>query len=301
VADQSGPDRLGSLRPDNDPNSVPRGPWYRGFRRPTQHAEGSRSWAGRPLTLALGWFLSCIVITAVTLTAVQRVGREVSGSQGLLTTQGAIRQQVAAQSASAASASSASLKPIAPVVVADGAPASTAPAVAPTAAHPTPTKHSSAPVASAPVVASSSAASITPTPVIVKPPPGATEYVYVCLAGKAVGGPVVSSPSPSASPSPSVTATGTGTATPSPTTTPTVSGSASPTNTTTSSASPTPTPGKTVINVRLGTSPIIIGQIVIACSGDSIANANATTVVPGYTLTVRSTSNPQLDVFFAKT
>jgi hypothetical protein len=53
--------------------------------------------------------------------------------------------------------------------------------------------------------------------------------------------------------------------------------------------------------VRLGTLPIIIGQIVIACSGDSIANANATTLVPGYTLTVRSTSNPQLDVFFAKT
>jgi hypothetical protein len=300
VADQSGPDRLGSQRPANNPNSGPRGPWYRGFRRPTQHAEGSRSWAGRPFTLALGWFLSCVVITAVTLTAVQRVGREVSGSQGLLTTQGVIKQQVAAQSASAASASSASARPINPVVIPDSAP-NTAPTIAPSAAHPTPTKRTTTPIASVPVAASSSPASTSPTPVIVKPPPGATEYVYVCLAGKAVGGPVVPSSSPSASPSPSVTPTGSGGTTPSPTATPTASGSASPSNSATSSASPTPTPGKSVINVRLGTSPVIIGQIVIACSGDSIANANATTVVPGYTLTVRSTSNPQLDVFFAKT
>jgi hypothetical protein len=41
------------------------------------------------------------------------------------------------------------------------------------------------------------------------------------------------------------------------------------------------------------------GQILIACSGNSIANANATPST-GYTLTVRSTSNPQVDVFFAK-
>jgi hypothetical protein len=53
--------------------------------------------------------------------------------------------------------------------------------------------------------------------------------------------------------------------------------------------------------VTLGVDPLRIGQINIACSGNSIANANATTLVQGYTLIVRSTSDPQLDVFFAKT
>jgi hypothetical protein len=43
-----------------------------------------------------------------------------------------------------------------------------------------------------------------------------------------------------------------------------------------------------------------IGQINITCVGDSIAVANATTLVQGYTLTVRSTTNPQVDVFFSK-
>jgi hypothetical protein len=34
--------------------------------------------------------------------------------------------------------------------------------------------------------------------------------------------------------------------------------------------------------------------------GDSIGIANATTLVQGYTLTVRSTTNPRVDVFFSK-
>jgi hypothetical protein len=57
---------------------------------------------------------------------------------------------------------------------------------------------------------------------------------------------------------------------------------------------------KNFIFVKLGTPLTTIGQINIACSGDSIANANATTSGKGYTLTVRSTSNPQVDVFFSK-
>ncbi len=68
----------------------------------------SRRLPGRPLTLALGWLLSCVVITAVTLTAVEQVGREVSGSQGLIATQAGVAHQAAVQSASAASAASAS-------------------------------------------------------------------------------------------------------------------------------------------------------------------------------------------------
>ncbi|HEY5455801.1 MAG TPA: hypothetical protein VIJ96_10050 [Acidothermaceae bacterium] len=52
--------------------------------------------------------------------------------------------------------------------------------------------------------------------------------------------------------------------------------------------------------MKLGTPPTTIGQINIACSGDSIANANATTSGKDYTLTVRSTINPQVDVFFSK-
>jgi hypothetical protein len=65
-------------------------------------------------------------------------------------------------------------------------------------------------------------------------------------------------------------------------------------------ASGSPVTSKNFIFVKLGTPPTTIGQINIACSGDSIANANATTSGKGYTLTVRSTSNPQVDVFFSK-
>jgi hypothetical protein len=42
------------------------------------------------------------------------------------------------------------------------------------------------------------------------------------------------------------------------------------------------------------------GRIVVACTGNSIANANATVSDSTYTLTVRSTSNPRVDVFFGK-
>jgi hypothetical protein len=43
------------------------------------------------------------------------------------------------------------------------------------------------------------------------------------------------------------------------------------------------------------------GTIVIACKGSSIANANATTSDSSYTLTVVSTSDPKVDVYFSKT
>lgn len=42
------------------------------------------------------------------------------------------------------------------------------------------------------------------------------------------------------------------------------------------------------------------GQIVIACSGDSIANASATLSDSSYTLTVKSTTDPNVDVVFTK-
>ncbi|MDQ1465292.1 MAG: hypothetical protein QOC73_2233, partial [Actinomycetota bacterium] len=62
-----------------------------------------------------------------------------------------------------------------------------------------------------------------------------------------------------------------------------------------SSPSPTPSPstGKIVFDVPGG-------RVVVACSGNSIANANATVSDSSYTLTVKSTSNPAVDVFFTK-
>ena len=51
-------------------------------------SDGGRGWFGRPLTLAAGWLLSCVLITAVTFTAVEHVGREVSGTQDLLSARG---------------------------------------------------------------------------------------------------------------------------------------------------------------------------------------------------------------------
>jgi len=42
------------------------------------------------------------------------------------------------------------------------------------------------------------------------------------------------------------------------------------------------------------------GRIVIACLGNTIANASATTTDPGYTLTPRSLVDPRIDVFFSK-
>ncbi|HZV27600.1 MAG TPA: hypothetical protein VFG00_15085, partial [Acidothermaceae bacterium] len=295
--------------------SGPRGRWWRRVASTVFSAPAavSRRLPGRPLTLALGWFLSCVVITAVTLTAVEQVGREVSGSQGLITTQAGIKQQVAAQSASAASAASASSAlPVQP-------PASVATAVLPTSKPTTPVappshtpsaKPSVTPTTSPPTVPISAAPVSSPTPVVVKPPPGATEYIYVCRAGQAVGGAVEPSlspsptpsatptPSTSISPAPTVTPTGATSTSPSPSPTPTTSTSATPTALPTASGSPVTS--KNFIFVKLGTPLTTIGQINIACSGDSIANANATTSGKGYTLTVRSTSNPQVDVFFSK-
>lgn len=43
------------------------------------------------------------------------------------------------------------------------------------------------------------------------------------------------------------------------------------------------------------------GQIVIACSGNSIANASATLTDSTYKLTVKSTTDPRVDVVFANT
>ena len=184
-------------------------------------ADGGRRLPGRPLTLALGWLLSCVLITAVTLTAVQRVGREVSGSQGLITTLGGIRQQVAAQSASAASAASASSTSPTP---SPSAQASVVPPSRPTQPAPTPShtptaKASVSPATSSPAVPIVTAPLSSPTPVVVKPPPGATEYIYVCRAGLAVGGAVVPVITPSPSPSPS--ASSSGSLAPSPSITPT--------------------------------------------------------------------------------
>jgi hypothetical protein len=42
------------------------------------------------------------------------------------------------------------------------------------------------------------------------------------------------------------------------------------------------------------------GRIVIACAGNSIANANATPTDSSYTLTTRSLADPKVDVFFSK-
>lgn len=42
------------------------------------------------------------------------------------------------------------------------------------------------------------------------------------------------------------------------------------------------------------------GQIVIACANDSIANASATLSDSSYTLTVKSTTDPSVDVIFTK-
>src|SRR6185437_16453602 len=111
--------------------SGPRAAWWRSWRGLAAAvfnapAAVNRRLPGRPLTLALGWLLSCVVITAVTLTAVEQVGREVSGSQGLIATQAGVAHQAAVQSASAASAASASsASPVQP-------PASVAPVVLPT-------------------------------------------------------------------------------------------------------------------------------------------------------------------------
>jgi hypothetical protein len=42
------------------------------------------------------------------------------------------------------------------------------------------------------------------------------------------------------------------------------------------------------------------GTISIACLGNTIANASATTTDASYTLTPRSLVNPRIDVFFSK-
>jgi hypothetical protein len=43
------------------------------------------------------------------------------------------------------------------------------------------------------------------------------------------------------------------------------------------------------------------GQIIIACSGDSIANASASLKIDsGYALTVKSHTDPAVDVVFSK-
>lgn len=73
----------------------------RSFRR------AMRGWSGRPLALALGWIMSCALVTAVTLTAVNRVGHEVAGSSPRVFSQAGASAQASEQSASAASAASA--------------------------------------------------------------------------------------------------------------------------------------------------------------------------------------------------
>ena len=63
----------------------------------------------------------------------------------------------------------------------------------------------------------------------------------------------------------------------------------------TSPGSPTASPstGKSIETVPGGT-------ISIACLGNKIANASATTTDPTYTLTPRSLVDPRIDVFFSK-
>jgi hypothetical protein len=228
--------------------------------------------------------LSCVLITAVTLTAVDRVGREVSGSQNLVTTQGVVKAQVAQQSASAASASSAS--PVRPqlVITPTGVAATTKPpTTSPSVSRVSPKSSPTPAVTTTPPPPSPS-----PTPTIVLPTPPGIEYVYTCVDGKAVGGAVPPSSSPTATPTPTGSVSPTGSPSPSISLSPTPSG-------TTPSNSPTPSPstGKIIETVPGG-------RIVIACLGNSIANASATTTDPGYTLTPRSLVNPRIDVFFSK-
>jgi outer membrane biosynthesis protein TonB len=93
---------------------VPENSDPRGARR--SFARALRGWSGRPLALAIGWVMSCALVTAVTLTAVNRVGHEVAGSTPRVISQAGVSAQASEQSASAASAASANatVKPTAP-------------------------------------------------------------------------------------------------------------------------------------------------------------------------------------------
>jgi hypothetical protein len=228
--------------------------------------------------MAVGWLLSCVVITAVTLTAVEHISHEVTGNTDLLTAQG-VNKQVAEQSASAASAAS-STPTVLPTIA-------TGPSTPRAASTPPPAdKTSIKPASPSTLQATVSVSAPPPSPSVSTPPPAGTEYVYSCRDGKAVGGQVpTTSPSPSPSGSPS--------GSPSPSTSVTASVATAP-PTSTSSATPSPSTSKIVVTVPGGT-------IVIACKGNSIANANATTSDSSYTLTVVSTTDPKVDVYFSKT
>jgi hypothetical protein len=272
VAHDNGPDDWPSAH-DEAANEPPR----------RRASDGGRVWFGRPLTLAFGWVLSCVLITAVTFTAVEHVGREVSGTQDLLSAHG---PQPKASSTPAPS------RPVSsPAVVSaiTTAPVDTSPASAPIQS-PRSTRSTKAPTApvSAPPTAAITPPPPTPPPFVV--PANAIEYVFTCQNGKAVGGAVQPSPSASGSKSPSPSG--------SPSATPTSSPSASATPSASPSVTPTPTSSpstsKSLIDVPGGT-------ILIACSGNVIANAKASTPVgSNYTLSVRSITAQTVDVFFAK-
>gem|GEM_PF-5149161 len=244
-------------------------------------------WFGRPLTLAFGWVLSCVLITAVTFTAVEHVGREVSGTQDLLSAHGPQPKASSTPAPSRPPSSPAAASAI------TAAPISGSP---PNTLLPSPRASRSSRAATAPVSATPTAP-ITPSPPTSSPfvvPANAIEYVFTCQNGKAVGGAVSPSPSPTASGSKSPSPSGSPSATP--TSSPSASGtsSASPSGTLTPTPSSSPSTSKSLIDVPGGT-------ILIACSGNVIANAKASTPVgSNYTLSVRSITAQTVDVFFAK-
>jgi hypothetical protein len=205
------------------------------------HRRGSRaSWAGRPLTLIIGWVLSCALVTGVTLTAVGQVGHEISGTQPQVTTEQQVNKQLTQQASSSSSAAqpASSPQPIAsPTPTASpkaGATKPETPAPSPSAStSPSPGHHITRPSVT-PTPSHAASPSVKPSTTPIKPAPSPTT--------QPVSSPPVGSPTDTA-----VVA--------SPTDSPT--------------ASPTLLTGKKTIKVPGNNAPTE-GEIIIACSGDTI-------------------------------
>jgi hypothetical protein len=181
----------------SDPNVTDRPDAQQRVRSIVRWATG----AGRrnsPITLVVGWIMSCALVTAVTLTAVQRLGHEVSSGPNVTSAHNVQEAVDAAQSSVEASQSAVSPRPAPTAAVAPTTPPPPAPQTNVTTASPRSssaspsTKHTAAPSTPA---SPSSPASTTP--------------------------PSSPSGSPTSSPSGSPTSSPSGSATPSPSATPT--------------------------------------------------------------------------------